>query len=86
MLAQLTLEDGVERAGEGRVERLGVDGLGNNAVVLEDIHNHVPLPAVADEILRGVEDNAVIDWEVGVLDGELEVVVGLVQLVPEEQI
>ena len=53
---------------------------------LEQIDNHVPLAAIADEVVRKVVDKPVIDWQVGMLDRKFEVVVGLVQLVPEEEV
>ena len=53
---------------------------------LEEVHDHVPLAAIADELVSKVLDEAVIDGELGILNGKFEVVVGLVQLVPEEEV
>ena len=53
---------------------------------LEQVHDHVPLAAIANELVGEILDEAVVDGELGVLDGKFEVVVGLVQLVPEEEI
>lgn len=53
---------------------------------LKDIDGHVPLTAVADEIGRQESHQPVIKWPVGGLDDKLEVIVSLVQLVPEEQV
>jgi len=53
---------------------------------LEDIDDHVPLTTITDEIVRQEVHQPIIERLVGVLDGEFEVVVGLVQLVPEEQV
>lgn len=53
---------------------------------LENVDGHIPLTAVADEIGRQEAHQPVIEWLVGILDGKLEVIVSLVQLVPEEQV
>ena len=53
---------------------------------LEQVHDHVPLAAIANELVSEILDEAVVDGELGVLDGKFEVVVGLVQLVPEEEV
>ena len=53
---------------------------------LEQVHDHVPLAAIANELVGEILDEAVVDGELGVLDGKFEVVVGLVQLVPEEEV
>lgn len=53
---------------------------------LKEVDNHVPLASVADEVGREMRDEPVVDGQVGVLDHELEVVVGLVELIVEEQI
>ena len=53
---------------------------------LKDIHGHVPLTTVADEIPGKVVDESVIQRQVCILNGELKIVVGLVQLVPEEEV
>ena len=53
---------------------------------LEDIDDHVPLTAITDEIVRQEVHQSIVERLVGVLNGKFEVVVGLVQLVPEEQV
>ena len=53
---------------------------------LEDVDGHVPLTAVADGTDRQEVYQPVIDRFVSVLDGKLEVIVSLVQLIPEEQV
>ena len=53
---------------------------------LEQVHDHVPLAAITDQLVSEVLDQTVVNGQFCVLDGELEVVVGLVQLVPEEDV
>jgi hypothetical protein len=53
---------------------------------LKQVDSHVPLTAVANEIIRKEVDQAVINRQVCVLDRKLEVIVGLVQLIPEEEV
>jgi hypothetical protein len=53
---------------------------------LEQIDNHVPLTAVANEVIREEVDQAIIDGQVRILDRKLEVIVRLVQLIPEEEV
>jgi hypothetical protein len=42
------------------------------------------LTTVTDEVVRQEVNQAIIKRLVGILNGEFEVVVGLVQLIPEE--
>jgi len=51
---------------------------------LEDVDDHIPLTTVTDEIVRQEVHESVIERFVGILNGEFEVVIGLVQLIPEE--
>ena len=37
---------------------------------LEQVHNHVPLAAIANELVGEILDEAVVDGELGVLDGK----------------
>jgi hypothetical protein len=53
---------------------------------LEQVDSHVPLTAVANEIIREEVDQAVINRQVCVLDRKLKVIIGLVQLIPEEEV
>jgi len=53
---------------------------------LEDIDDHVPLTTITDEIVRQEVHQPIIEGLVGVFNREFEVVVRLVQLVPEEQV
>lgn len=55
-------------------------------IYLKQIDDHVPLAAVADEVARCVYDESLVDGEICMLNGELEVVVRLVQFVPEKQV
>ena len=57
-----------------------------NRVYLKDVDDHVPLTSITDEIVRQEIHQPIIERLVGILDGEFEVVVGLVQLIPEEQV
>lgn len=53
---------------------------------LKNVYDHVPLTAVADETARELVYNAIVQRLVRKLDSLLQVIVGLVQLVPEEQV
>jgi hypothetical protein len=44
------------------------------------------LTTVANEIIREEVDQTIIDRQVCILDRKLEVIIGLVQLVPEEEV
>lgn len=59
---------------------------GRDCTDLEDVYNHVPLTTIADEVVCKEVDESVIHRKVSVLDGQLKVVVGLVKLVPEEEV
>lgn len=54
--------------------------------MFHDIDYHVPLTTVGNEIAREMVDEPVIDGKVRVLNHELEIIIRLVQFVPEEQI
>src|ERR1700683_1586374 len=45
----------------------------------------VALATIADKVIRKVIDKLVFEWEVSVLYSQFKVVVGLVQLVPENK-
>jgi len=45
---------------------------------LKDVDNHIPLTPIADEIVGQEIHQPIIEGLVGILDGEFEVVVGLV--------
>jgi hypothetical protein len=62
---------------------LGREGSGTNRKKVDD---HVPLPAVADEVAAKMVDETVVEWEVRVRERELQVVVCLVELVVEEEV
>lgn len=53
---------------------------------LKDVDHHIPLTTITDEIVRQEVHQTIIERLVGVLDRKFEVVVGLVQLIPEEQV
>ena len=53
---------------------------------LDEVHDHVPLTAVTDEVPREVVDQPIIDGLIGELDSVLQEVVALVELIPEEQV
>ena len=55
-------------------------------IYLQKIDSHVPLTAIADDIARQMAHETVVERDVGMLDRQLEVIIGLVQLVPEEQV
>lgn len=53
---------------------------------LEQVDNHVPLTTIADKVVSEEINQSVINRSVGILNREFEVIVGLVQLVPEEEV
>ena len=68
------------------MSRLGIDRLGNKAICFNQVDNHVPLTTIANEVVREVTDESVINGEVCVLNHELKVIVGFVEFIPEEKI
>ena len=53
---------------------------------LEDVDDHIPLATVTDEVVRQEVNEPIIERFFGILNGEFKIVVGLVQLIPEEQV
>lgn len=53
---------------------------------LEQVDHHVPLATIANEIASKRRNESIIDRKVRVFDGKLKVVVGLVELIEEEQV
>jgi hypothetical protein len=53
---------------------------------LEQVDSHVPLTAVTNGVFREEVDQAIIDGQICILDRKLEVIIRLVQLVPEEEV
>jgi hypothetical protein len=53
---------------------------------LKDVDDHVPLTTVADEVVRQEINQSVVERLLGILDGEFEIIVGLVQFIPKEQV
>ena len=53
---------------------------------LKNVHCHLPQAAIAKQILRQVGYETIVNRQAGVLDHQLEVVVGLVKFVPEEEV
>lgn len=56
------------------------------AAYLQNVHCHIPLTTVADQVPSQVVDKTIVEWSVRELNGKLEVVVGLVEFVPEEYV
>lgn len=86
MLAKFGLENSIERSRERRVGRFRVHSLRNDTVGFDQVDNHVPLATVADKIAREMVDETVVNRKVCILNHKLQVVVGLVQFVPEEEV
>jgi hypothetical protein len=55
-------------------------------VDLKQVHDHIPLSTVTNQVTGQVIDEAVVERPVSKLDSQLEVVIGLVQLIPEEEV
>ena len=58
--------------------RLWVDGLRDQAIILEKVDDHIPLATIAYEVAREMGDKSVVDGQISMPDHEFEVVVGLV--------
>ena len=53
---------------------------------LKYVNSHVPLSAITDHVTREVINEAILKWTSSFLDGQLKVVIGLVQLIPEKYV
>ena len=53
---------------------------------LDEVDYHVPLTTVTDKVPNEVTNEPVVERPVRLLQRGLEVVIGLVELVPEEQV
>ena len=62
---------------------LRVGRLRHEAVLSDEVHGHVPLPAVADGIVEHEVGGAIIDGSIGAFDDGPEEVIRAPQLVPE---
>ena len=51
---------------------------------LQQVYHHIPLSSVANEVIGQVGNQPVIYRQICMLYGQLQVVVALVQLIPEE--
>ena len=57
-----------------------------NKLYLKNVDYHVPLTTVADEVVGEEGDKPIFKRKLGILNSKLEVVVGLVKFIPEEQV
>jgi hypothetical protein len=55
-------------------------------VYLKQINNHFQLTTIADKVIRKEVDQAIIDGQLRILYRKLEVIIRLVQFVPEEEV
>jgi len=53
---------------------------------LKQVNDHVPLATIANQIASKVSNEAIIERTAGFLDCQLEVIIGLVEFIPEEQV
>lgn len=83
---QLAGEDAVHGAGGAAAVALGIDRLGNETVLLDQIDHHVPLAAVAQRIAEKVLDKTAVGLLFHRLKDGFEEVVGLFQFVPEHRV
>lgn len=86
MFTELSFEERVKRRGERGMERLRIHRLRNDAICFEQVYCHIELAAVTYKVTRKVINKAVVDRKFRVLDGELKIIVRLVQFVPKEQV
>lgn len=88
MFADLLLEKSIQGCGVNRVDGLCVDDVWHATIILEQVDGHIPLPTISEKrCVRGeVRDEPGIEGQIGVLHHKLEVVIGFVEFVVEEQI
>ncbi len=84
-LSQAEVEIFVDLRGRGRLEGLGHRVLGDDAVLADDVDEHVPLTAVADAGREDVVDRPVAVGKGGRVDDRVDEVVGSFEFVPERQ-
>lgn len=72
IVTQLGEDESVEASSVGGAIGLGVDGLWNDSVALDEVDEHVPLATVADGFLEQMLDHAVVDVLVAQVDDALE--------------
>mmetsp|Transcript_17594 Transcript_17594/g.36791 ORF Transcript_17594/g.36791 Transcript_17594/m.36791 type:complete len:302 (-) Transcript_17594:392-1297(-) len=86
VVPQLEEEESVHPSCELRRLDVGIHALGNDAVLLDDVDDHVPLSAVADGIGQQVRDEAILHLLVGRRDDVFQEVIALLELVVEEEV
>ena len=86
VLPQLLGQGRVHLAAGGRGLGLGVSGLGHNAVLLDEVAQHIPLAAVVYGGGEQVGHQAATDGLVQRIEDALKEVVGFFQLIPEEEV
>ena len=85
-LAQQVAQHRVHPGSAGGAVGLGHDRLGNEPVLPDDGHEHVPLAAVAGHRVEQVGDGPVVNVAIGRLDDGLKEIVGPLDLVPEHRV
>ena len=58
----------------------------DKSIALDQIDCHIPLATITDKVSREMADEPIVNWEAGMLDGQLKIVICFVEFVPEEQI
>ena len=84
--AELGEDDAVEAGAVAGAVAVGVKSLGDEAVLLDEVVDHVPLAAVAEGFLEEGLDETIVQGQVGGAEDLLEEPVGLLELVPKEEI
>ena len=51
---------------------------------LKQVHCHIPLATIRDKFFRKIVHNAIIKRRIRSLDSQFKVIIGFVQLIPEE--
>jgi hypothetical protein len=85
-VAQLREQVHIHRPRVARAFGLRHDILGHNAVLVHDVDEHVPLPAIVERMPQQPGHDAVIQWQVRRLDDCFEQVIRALDLVPEERV
>jgi hypothetical protein len=86
VLAQLGLDQVVELGAVHGVPRVRVQHLRHQPVLLDQVVHHIPLAAIADGVGEHSLHQPALQVLVGQVDDVLQEVVGLLELVPEEQV
>ena len=84
--AQIAVEQHIECAGGGGLLGFGHRILGHDAVLVHDVHEHIPLAAVVDAGAHDVGHGAVVGGQMGGVQNAFQIIVHPLEFIPEGQI